>query len=65
MTTTQEPGHADLVARIRRLLADSEDARKALQRAEGNFRRISDELLEMRMTTDPTQWRAAYNEAAR
>lgn len=54
---------AELVATIRRLLADSEDARKALQRAESRYRRIGDELLEIRSATDPTEWRAAYKEA--
>lgn len=53
----------DLVSTIRRLLADSEDARKALQRAEGRFRAIGDELAELRHATDPTQWRTAYAEA--
>lgn len=53
----------DLVPTIRRLLADSEDARKALQRAESRFRKIGDELAELRAVTDPTEWRTAYAEA--
>ncbi|MGA5820861.1 hypothetical protein ACPC54_23710 [Kitasatospora sp. NPDC094028] len=49
MTNTPLPGDdTDLDERERRLRVDVEDARTTLQRAQGHFNRIADELRELR-----------------
>lgn len=48
MTATPPPTDADLDERERRLQADFEDARKALQNAQGHFDRIANQLRDLR-----------------
>lgn len=52
-----------LAARIRRLLADHEDARKALGRAQARFDEIGNRLAALR-TEDPVAYAAARRETA-
>lgn len=45
------------------MLTDSEDARRTLQRAEDRFQAIGNDLIELRMATDPAEWHDAYAQA--
>lgn len=68
ITAFAEPGPATdttaLAQMIRRLLADHEDARKALNRARARFEEIGDQLAELRYAS-PDTYADAYREATR
>jgi hypothetical protein len=57
--------HDFLVQQIRAMLADIDEARTKLQKAQGDFDTVKDRLVELRMTTDKSSYAAAYKEAQR
>lgn len=61
-TPDLNPQPDELVDKIRRLLADHEDARKALNAVRARFDGIGDQLANLR-AEDPGAYAAAYREA--